>query len=359
MYSIIYMNKLSELNIADQVRRARNAQGLSLQEIAEKTDLSFGSVTKIASGVHTNPRITNLLKICEVLNIDIKTILSPVDNNVAAGDMTARGVAYVRSLCDIGLAKEITKLIDGVGAHKKIMGKNTGVKTLITVVEYRYRAINKYIDSYKPEQIIELAAGYSPRGMEYASKNKMLYIEADFMDIIHKKAGIIKRLFKKGAGKLVLSGGDILNNEFIVKLISALDKGKKTMVISEGLLAYLKKEEQVSLIENIRTILKSTNGVWITTDIPSLERLNKDFRSDKTVKFRSSKLFGSKSKNVLLSKGYFKTEKEFVAFLESFGLRVDLIESDNKFLDSIRSITDNKRILRENLRRRKLLVVSI
>ncbi len=75
------MKALSEFYIGDQVRIARNRLGLSLREISKRSGLSFDSVTKIASGINTNLRIRNLLKIADILKTDIKKILSPSDEN--------------------------------------------------------------------------------------------------------------------------------------------------------------------------------------------------------------------------------------------------------------------------------------
>lgn len=354
------MQTLSELNMGDQVRAAKNRLGLSLQEVAKKSSLSFDSVTKIASGINTNIRIKNLLRLSEVLEIDVKKILSPLDNKVEFRDLTARGAAYVRSFSDIEFAKQITGIVDGVGAHRKIMPGVDEIGTLIPILKYRYEMINAYIDSHKPKQVFEFAAGYTPRGIRYASNNQMHYIEADFEEIMDKKSKVVKKLLKRKVGRLTLIGGDILNKEFMTRLLSLSSrKKKKTIIVCEGLLAYLNKKEQISLIENIRTILRDTGGVWITTDVPSLQRLKKDLKDDNEARSRSNKLFGSKSDNVLLGKGFFKTEKDFIGLLESLGFKVGTITPSKNILDSVTSILDCDSAVRHNLKRRKLLVASL
>jgi len=87
--------------------------------------------------------------------------------------LTARGVAYLRSFSDIRFAKEINDIIEGKTANRIIMGDDfEAVRPLIPLIELRYKSINRAIEIYGSSQILEIASGFSPRGIEFVNNSK-------------------------------------------------------------------------------------------------------------------------------------------------------------------------------------------
>lgn len=115
---------------------------------------------------------------------------------------TAIVTSYPRTFTDIPYEKEIYQWLQQ-------NGKNNNVKLnkwLAPEIEARYKLTNKILDDLNIKQIVEIASGYSSRGILYAEKG-------------------------------------------------------------EGLLRYLTFEEKEIVAKNIYHILKKHNGVWITCDV--------------------------------------------------------------------------------------------
>jgi O-methyltransferase involved in polyketide biosynthesis len=120
--------------------------------------------------------------------------------------------------------------------------------------------LDKIIRDYRPTQIVELACGYSPRGLILTQKNpKIAYIETDFSSVIEKKQEIINSLVKMGKVKKRknhhLVPLDSLEGNFFEKLKPFLSKNKKTLVIAETLTSYLNEEEHNHLVKSIEKLL--------------------------------------------------------------------------------------------------------
>lgn len=70
------MNRQVSEQLGDTLRGLRLQHGLTLREMAEKTDLSTGFLSKIERGF-SQPSINNLHKICYVLHIAIDDLAAP------------------------------------------------------------------------------------------------------------------------------------------------------------------------------------------------------------------------------------------------------------------------------------------
>lgn len=129
--------------------------------------------------------------------------------------------------------------------------------------------LDKMIKKYAPEQIIELACGYSPRGLIMSLKNRGLtYIESDFSSVIDKKRDIINTILK--GNKIKLSKNhhfvkiDSIGDDLEKSLGKVIDKNKKTLILSEGFVSYLNKQEHDFLIEKITSLLsKVKHGAYL------------------------------------------------------------------------------------------------
>jgi len=121
--------------------------------------------------------------------------------------------------------------------------------------------IDNLIKSYKPEQIVELACGYSTRGLLMTQKNHNLsYIETDFSLVIKRKKKILRDIENKEKIKLSknhhLVEIDAINSDLYKNLRTLLDNKKRTLVIAETLNSYLTPEEFDFSIKNIINLLR-------------------------------------------------------------------------------------------------------
>lgn len=176
--------------------------------------------------------------------------------------------------------------------------------------------LDKLIQSYKPEQIIELACGYSPRGIVMTQKNpKLVYIETDFSKVISRKRKIFKEIESKEKIKLSknhhLVNIDAIDADLYSTLKNLISKDKKTLVVAETLTSYLNPEEHEFLIKNIISLLnKLKHGAYLShegkTMLPGFFGKLLLFYRDKIAKTKSHKHF----KEEKAIETYFK-EKEF------------------------------------------------
>lgn len=180
---------------------------------------------------------------------------------------TAIATAYPRTFTDIPYEKEIYNWLKNNNEIKIPLYKN-----LAPEIEARYKLINKLIDKSKIKQVIELAAGYSSRGLIY-SKKGYNYIELDLENVIINKNNIINSLFSAFPSSLKLVKGDALQIKDYFKIEKYLEH-KEIIIVNEGLLRYLTFEEKKAVAENIYKMLSKYGGIWITSDVTPKKFIN-------------------------------------------------------------------------------------
>lgn len=61
--------------LAKQLKEYRKRKGWTQQKLAEKTGLSFNTITKIEQGIGDSPNLKTLLKLSEALEIGIDELV--------------------------------------------------------------------------------------------------------------------------------------------------------------------------------------------------------------------------------------------------------------------------------------------
>lgn len=174
---------------------------------------------------------------------------------------TALVTAYPRQFTDIPYEKEIYQWL-----QKNC--KNNDVKLnklLAPEIEARYKLTNKILDDLNIKQVVEIAAGYSSRGVIYAKKGYE-YIEMDLEEVAKNKVRLLKEIASI-PDNLHITSGNALNYADFEKCNEFLNKNKEVAIINEGLLRYLTFQEKEIVAKNIYNVLKKYNGVWITCDV--------------------------------------------------------------------------------------------
>ena len=132
-------------------------------------------------------------------------------------------------------------------------------------LEARFKAVNRILEEHGAAQILELAAGLSPRGMDFAQRD-IVYAEADLADSIALKREIVTAILGKVPANLHLCATSVLDRAGLAGCCAAF-VNRPVAITTEGLLRYLTFEEKTQLAANVRDILSRYGGVWITTDI--------------------------------------------------------------------------------------------
>ncbi len=174
---------------------------------------------------------------------------------------TAIVISYPRTFTDIPYEKEIYQWLQQNGKNNNIKLN----KLLAPEIEARYKLTNKILDDLNIKQIVEIASGYSSRGILYAEKGYE-YIEMDLEEVAKNKVKLLKEIASI-PNNLHITIGNALNYADFEKCDEFLDKNKEIAIINEGLLRYLTFEEKEIVAKNIYQILKKHNGVWITCDV--------------------------------------------------------------------------------------------
>lgn len=174
---------------------------------------------------------------------------------------TAIVTSYPRIFTDIPYEKEIYNWLESHCSEKVTLNK-----MLAPEIEARYKLINKLLDKYNIKQVLELAAGYSSRGLIY-SKNGYNYIELDLDSVSKNKKEILNSIEKDIPENLKLVSGNALRKDDFERLETHLKTNEPIAVINEGLLRYLTFDEKKVVAQNIYDLLSKYGGVWITCDV--------------------------------------------------------------------------------------------
>ncbi|MDR1027097.1 MAG: class I SAM-dependent methyltransferase [Rickettsiales bacterium] len=132
--------------------------------------------------------------------------------------------------------------------------------------EARYKLIDKMLAKTRITQVLELASGFSQRGLIFTENENVQYVEMDL-----PKMAEMKRQVLNGIGKmpenLHIIGGNALRSEDFEKAADPFDISKPVAVVHEGLLRYLSFDEKKQVARNVYKLLEKFGGVWITCDI--------------------------------------------------------------------------------------------
>ncbi|MCL5667240.1 MAG: class I SAM-dependent methyltransferase [Patescibacteria group bacterium] len=233
---------------------------------------------------------------------------------------TAWSVAYGRTFSDVPFSREIFNELDILRQKEsaKIPG---GKKKRVVAVQFeaRYKLINRFLKQKGYKQILEIAAGLTPRGLEFCQDRSVNFVEFDLPAIIAQKRQIIKILEKKRIitplPNLRFVSGNALISADLEKASGNLNLSKPVSIVTEGLLRYLTFKEKKLLARNIRAVLLKAGGVWLTPDTQTQDKRTQNMRKS-TAGF--SQLTGRD-----IEKNYFRNIAEAKSFFSNLGFKVE------------------------------------
>lgn len=186
---------------------------------------------------------------------------------------TAWGIAYRRAGCDIPYAKEIydelVKVMTSEEKSKMEALASEKDQALTPQFEARYKLLNRLLRKTGIKQIVELASGIAPRGIEMSQDKTVTYVEMDLPGIIKQKEEIINALVRQSTisqpDNLHLMSGSALDD--LSGVGNLFGTTKPIAVIHEGLMRYLTFKEKARVVQNVKKFLEKFGGVYITPDI--------------------------------------------------------------------------------------------
>lgn len=147
-----------------------------------------------------------------------------------------------------------------------------GGPSLETYLVARHLAIDavleRAIERHGVTQVIELAAGMSPRGWRFANRygDRLTYVEADLPAMADRKWRALRRIGSLSDGHQVRQV-DVLQAQDLAALADELDPQRGLAIVTEGLLGYLPTETVVALWDRLALVLAGFNGGRYISDL--------------------------------------------------------------------------------------------
>jgi O-methyltransferase involved in polyketide biosynthesis len=191
------------------------------------------------------------------------------DTNFDKISPTALLTAYARKFTNIPYTQEIAELTNAIATVEKL-GDWEQTKAMIAFfavhTEGRYKAIEQVKTQFHSTQILELASGLLPRGTVLSQQVEITFIESDLPAMIQQKQQLVQQLVGERSNLhfLEIDATRDLNSS---RLYDYFQRDRSVTVLCEGLLMYLSFAEKQQVFANVREILQTFGGVWITPDL--------------------------------------------------------------------------------------------
>jgi O-methyltransferase involved in polyketide biosynthesis len=193
-----------------------------------------------------------------------------VTADVAQISVTAKVSAYYRKFSDIAFAAEVATLIGADDAFAEIARDHGLEPDKLTfyapMFEARYKSITEIIRKFGATQVLELACGYSLRGLDLTRDGSTCYVETDLRDVVARKLELLDEI--RGRHDIrrnplhVVTAADALYIDQLRGATAVFDRARPVMVLCEGLIGYLTREETSRLADNVRTLIGEFSGGW-------------------------------------------------------------------------------------------------
>lgn len=184
--------------------------------------------------------------------------------------VTAKVSAYYRKFSDIAFAAEVARLIGADDAFAEIMRDHGLESDKLTfyapMFEARYKSITELIRECGASQVLELASGYSLRGLDLTQSSSLHYVETDLHDVVAMKLDLLDDVRRRHdiepSRSHVVTVADALDIDQLRTAVAGLDRARPLMVLCEGLIGYLTREETGRLAANVHRLLTQFAGGW-------------------------------------------------------------------------------------------------
>lgn len=192
-------------------------------------------------------------------------------------------------------------------------------------IEMRYTALNEYIIANDYQNNLDIACSFAPRSIAMARQHRM-FVGADFAPSIEEiKRALPDCLSLKQQKRLYYAVADATD---LPSMMRAADKLEGCICLTmDGLMMYLTKDEQATVLRNIRAILEKHGGAFVTSDFSAREFVKAATdvvydAADAQRIYRNSAEMYEKTASVDFDKAFFADADEAQRFIESQGLKV-------------------------------------
>lgn len=123
----------------------------------------------------------------------------------------------------------------------------------------RHLYMDEWIRSYKIEQVIEVASGFSPRGLMFAQEG-LHYVEVDRPRIIAQKRARCADVARQPEFVAV----DATATDFVDHVSARCKPGLRTALVTEGFSPYFSREGYLAVLKNFRALALRYHAVYLT-----------------------------------------------------------------------------------------------
>lgn len=244
---------------------------------------------------------------------------------------TAKIVAYLRGL-DKSLQFDGDEPLreEGATTLKQLGIDDSEIHVAMAVLfQSRYHAINAAIGMAASSalQIIEFAAGVSPRGFQWSQMSPgTIYIESDLPQLMIRKAKLVRNALMESAtanrGVLHYCANDVLDLDSMLESLKSIDTDMPFTIVTEGLLLYFTNDELKRFLDNMRILLSQGRiATWIT-DIVTQANMQELFSNHPGVSSSVRRIFELTGRRIEANNP-FQSESCVSKYLADFGLRLD------------------------------------
>jgi O-methyltransferase involved in polyketide biosynthesis len=257
---------------------------------------------------------------------------------------TAKFVAYLRTFTDIPFAKEIAEESGAERTYQELAGESKEwLVRLSPYWEARYKVTDRIIIQRDITQVLEVAAGLSPRGIAMTEKPDVVYVVTDLPQILDQEKAIAEAILSRLNAQrpnLHFETANALDHQSLSKVTAVFASDRPVAVVTEGLLPYLNGEEKSALANNVHDILSRYHGVWIASDVHTKQYREATFRLGEREMLRRRQNRISCSTGSDLESNLFADENDLRVFFDKAGFKIEEYQYSNVIqgLSSVRRL---------------------
>lgn len=201
---------------------------------------------------------------------------------------TAETIAFIRRGLGIPYADDIALLCSAEKATRDFYHRSDfdidleRMKKLSHWTKLRLYSVIAAIRQSGIQNILEIAAGFSPTGLIISEDSRVTYLETDLPGVVNQKE-VIANSITNGRKNLKFFSTNALNINQLKVAVKEI-QGGPIVIMHEGLWQYLTHEEKFIATTNINELLKYRGGVWITPDIVLRSHLESAFDNNAYLK---------------------------------------------------------------------------
>ena len=262
---------------------------------------------------------------------------TPYDGIIPTSWLTAYGRTFTDIPYSEAMFDELESICVASGTTNTV--DNMKDTNLAPQFEARHKLLNRLIGQTGIKQVLEIAAGFSTRGLEMTADSSIKYIEVDLPKLAADKQKILANLEAKSRvskrNNLHVEAGSAVELDDLERATIHFDDSEPIVVVNEGLLRYLNFDDKTKYAVNVTALLRKFGGVWITSDI-SLPKVI--YKEDDVMADRRKRI--SEITGVNVADNLFKDEEDAKQFFNDLGFYVE----SHSFLEVIDELSSPNRL---------------